>query len=93
MITRYRKNASGFTLVELLVTMAGYDPTDTAPTLSDIRAVTLSILATTANADPHFNSSQAFTSASGATGGLWTTANGHRGSFATFTVRCRNMEL
>jgi type IV pilus assembly protein PilW len=61
---------------------------------ASVHSVTVSILAITAHEDPRFSGVQSFSPASATVpADDWTTQNKHRGSFATFTVRCRNMEL
>ena len=86
---------NGFILAENIQAIEFYynDTSTTAPTpLSDIRSVTVSILAITAHKDSRFSGGQTFTPAS-IPDDDWETPDGYRGSFATFTVKCRNMGL
>jgi len=65
-----------------------YNDSTLTPTLSDIKTVTVSVLARTGNADPRYSGGESFVTPSGVT---WTTTNGYRGRFSSVTVQVRNM--
>jgi len=82
--------ADYITNLEFYYTLANGTQTTAPTTLSNIRAVQITVLARTANTDEKFTSTASFTTPSGAT---WTLPTGYRGRMASITVQCRNMGL
>ena len=86
----YQPIAENIHAIEFYYTLADGSQSLAPANPADIRAVQITVLAQTAQADPKFNASPTFTTPFGTD---WTLPLGYRGRMTTMTVQCRNMGL